>query len=177
VISRLNQENKLYQTKNFWPILSLIYIFLLAVVFYSENIILIKRYKKITSKQFYSAEGSIVEISANRVIATISPEIIEDILEKLDCFECKKSLLPAKLRLSQLAHDLNTNPNYLSRIINFTLDELRTNQKFGKYSIKAIAKECVFNSASSFTRDLKKTTGLYPSYFVKQLVKVRSLTK
>lgn len=156
MISRLNQENKLYQTKNFWPILSLIYIFLLAVVFYSENIILIKRYKKITSKQFYSAEGSIVEISANRVIATISPEIIEDILEKLDCFECKKSLLPAKLRLSQLAHDLNTNPNYLSRIINFTLDELRTNQKFGKYSIKAIAKECVFNSASSFTRDLKK---------------------
>jgi AraC-like DNA-binding protein len=194
VISRLKQENKLYKAKNFWLILSLICIFLLAAVFFFKNIILIKRYKKIISKQFYSVEGSIVEIRANPEIATISPEIIEDILEKLDCFERKQGFLSAKLSLSQLAHDLNTNPNYLSRIINltieknysqyinelrinFTLEELRTNQKFRKYSIKAIAKECGFNSASSFTRAFKKTTGLYPSYFVKQLVKSKKLTK
>jgi YesN/AraC family two-component response regulator len=87
-----------------------------------------------------------------------------------------------------LSKDLQTNPNYLSRVINFNRDKnfsqylndlriayaleaLQANPTFLRYSIKAIALECGYTNATSFSRAFYKQTGLYPSFYIKQLSK------
>jgi len=81
---------------------------------------------------------------------------------------------------------MQTNPNYLSKIINhyhqknfraylreirinYVISELKNNKKFRLYSIKGIAEEIGFKGAESFSKAFHEKTGLYPSYFIKKL--------
>ena len=118
----------------------------------------------------------------------ISESLIQDILKRLEVFEKQKKYLQTNVSLQSLSKDLQTNPNYLSRVINFNrdknfsqylndlrmgyaLENLQENSTFLKYSIKAIALECGYRNATSFSRAFYKQTGLYPSFYIKQLNK------
>ena len=120
----------------------------------------------------------------------ISEHIIQDILKNLELFEKQKKYLQTNVSLQSLSKTLQTNPNYLSRVINFNKDKnfsqylndlriayaleaLQENATFLKYSIKAIALECGYANATSFSRAFYKQTGLYPSFYIRQIHKKR----
>ncbi|NER12726.1 helix-turn-helix domain-containing protein [Leptobacterium flavescens] len=121
-------------------------------------------------------------------ITGISEEIIKKIIDRLRDFEQQNKFLDPSLTLNSMSKKLHTNSNYLSKIINhyeqknfsnyindlridYTVEQLKTNRQFRLYSIKGIAEEIGFNNAESFSKAFYKRTGIYPSYFVKELEK------
>ena len=144
-----------------------------------------KRYHQLISKQQHKLEASSQTQQSN---FNISEALIQDILKRLEVFEKQKKYLQPGVSLQRLSKDLQTNPNYLSRVINFNRDKnfsqylndlrigyaleaLQENPTFLRYSIKAIALECGYTNATSFSRAFYKQTGLYPSFYIKQLSK------
>ena len=116
----------------------------------------------------------------------IHQNIQNDILSKLSKFEREKGFLDPKISLNTLSKSLGTNSNYLSKIVNqnlnknFTtyMNELRinyavetiiNNPKIRLYSIKGMATNFGFNNEQSFSKAFYKSTGIYPSYFIKNL--------
>jgi AraC-like DNA-binding protein len=53
--------------------------------------------------------------------------------------------------------------------VEFALKEITENARFRKYTIKAIACDCGFNSAESFSKAFDKKHGVTPSYFIKKI--------
>jgi len=122
---------------------------------------------------------------------TLSKEIINEILEQLEVFEANKDYLSQDLSLQIIAKSFGTNYKYLSKVINlqkgkhfsnyindlrvdYTYNELKKCPKLRNYTIKAIAKECGFKSAESFSKTFYKNYGIYPSYYIKQLEKTKN---
>ncbi|GAA4279097.1 helix-turn-helix transcriptional regulator [Aquimarina mytili] len=118
----------------------------------------------------------------------ISEIIVNDILKNLESFEKNNEFLEANLTVSSLSKRFKTNSKYLSKVINmhkdksfsnyvnelridYVVEELKSNSKFRKYTIKAIANEIGFNTTEAFSKSFYKTTGIYPSFFLKQLEK------
>ncbi len=101
----------------------------------------------------------------------------------LQLFDDKNPYLRHDYRITDLAVDLNTNKGYLSQMINeeFSLNfynfinqyrieeakDLLLNNNY--YSIQGIAENSGFKSISSFNTAFKKTTGMSPSVFRKNL--------
>lgn len=117
----------------------------------------------------------------------IPSEIIELVLKSLQQFEKKKQFISSDITLTSLALDFNTNSKYLSQIINqyknqtfsnyinelkfYTIEKLKEDARFRKYSIKAIAGEVGFNNSESFSKAFYKNKEIHPSYFIKELEK------
>jgi len=57
----------------------------------------------------------------------------------------------------------------MSCVLIYTIETLKTNPTFRKYSVKAIAEEVGFGNTDSFTNAFKKKTGITPFYFIKEL--------
>ncbi|MGH1388280.1 helix-turn-helix domain-containing protein [Kordia sp.] len=119
----------------------------------------------------------------------ISDEKITKILNGLQKFEKSESFLKQNTSLASVAKKLNTNTTYLSQIvneqkgitfknyitelrINYVLHKLKNDKVLRSYSIKAIAKELGFKSEGAFSRAFKKQTGIYPSFFIKNLTSI-----
>ncbi len=113
-------------------------------------------------------------------------EIAEEILLKLNFFEKKQEFLDATINQVELSKKLNTNSSYLSKTINYykginfsqylndirieyAINRLKSDKKFRKFTIKAIANETGFNNAQSFSNAFMAKTGLKPSYFIKKI--------
>ena len=145
-----------------------------------------KRFNEIINDR-RSKRGRKLERSSQK-LEGISREVIKKIRLGLDAFEKERLFLDNKMALNNLSKHLNTNSNYLSKVINFyekknfstyvndlrieyAIEQLKTNPQFRLYSIKGIAYETGFNSVESFSKAFYKRTGLYPSYFIKQLEK------
>lgn len=114
--------------------------------------------------------------------------IVNDILKNLEQFEQDKDFLQDDISVARLSKKFNTNVKYFSKVVNtyknksfttyinelrvyYLIDELKTNTKYRKYTIKAIANEIGFNTTEAFSKSFYKTTGIYPSFFIKQLEK------
>ena len=112
--------------------------------------------------------------------------MVLSIIERLDSFESECNFTKKNLTLNKLAKTFNTNTAYLSKVINhyknesfssylnnlrieYAIQELKNNGIFRNYTIAAIAKEIGFNNPESFSKAFYKKTGIYPSYFIKQL--------
>ena len=94
----------------------------------------------------------------------------------------EKLYCESELSLSELATRLNTQPNYLSQVINERegknfydyinsqrieeFKRLAVSPDNRKYTLLALAEQCGFNSKSSFNRYFKKVTGQSPSEFM-----------
>jgi YesN/AraC family two-component response regulator len=117
----------------------------------------------------------------------VPEEIVERILQQLKKFETSEKFTN-QTSLADLAKSLKTNPKYLSKVINghyqknfssyinelrieYVISKLKSDSKFRNYTIKAIGKEAGFGNTESFSKAFHKTTGIYPSYFIKQLQK------
>ena len=122
----------------------------------------------------------------------ISLEIVNSILLALKEFENSHGFLDHNLTLNSLAKAFRTNSNYLSKIINFykkqnfssyisdlridyCIEQLKTNETYRKYSIKAIAFELGYNNAESFSKDFYRKTGIYPSFFIREFENQKSI--
>ncbi|MEM6720816.1 MAG: helix-turn-helix domain-containing protein [Bacteroidota bacterium] len=119
----------------------------------------------------------------------ISDEKIAKILRGLEKFEKSEAFLQQNTSLVTVAKKLNTNTTYLSQIvneqkgvtfknyitelrINYVLHKLKNDKVLRSYSVNAIAKELGFKSEGAFSRAFKKQTGIYPSYFIKNLTSI-----
>jgi len=180
MIAGLEEKNKKSLTYTWGAlILSLIAISGLLYYFIRQRVYK-RRFENLIAKK------NLPENSNSESHNDISVKVVEDILKHLESFERNKEYLSSKISLNSLSKNFNTNSNYLSKIINlrmgknfsqyindlrvkFALDELKRNTKFRKYTIKAIAQECGFNSAESFTRAFYKQHKIYPSYYIKKL--------
>ncbi len=116
----------------------------------------------------------------------ISDHKVQEILDKLIIFENKKLFRNNKYNLSATAKKLGTNSSYLSKIINtykkqsFTeyltdlrisdiVKRLQDDPKLRSFTMQSIAEEAGFRKAQSFSKAFKNHTGIYPSYFIKQI--------
>jgi AraC-like DNA-binding protein len=117
----------------------------------------------------------------------LSKENEEKILKKLDVFVKTKGYLKPNIVQTEFARQLKTNTTYLSIVVNkymgknfnqyindlridYTVEKLKTDTNFRKYSIEAIAQEVGFGNTQSFSKAFSNKTGLQPSYFIKKLV-------
>tara|TARA_A100000171_G_scaffold52079_2_gene68931 strand:+ start:13826 stop:15523 length:1698 start_codon:yes stop_codon:yes gene_type:complete len=177
--------------KTVWSIAGVLVVSLLALLYYVRRQRVFKRRFQKLMEQQEEAETKVQAPTANEAEASsqgldISEEIVVDIMKELDSFEQEKQFLSSKIKLTGLAKACNTNSTYLSKVINlkkgknfstyinelrvqYSFNELKTNPVFRKYTIKAIAGECGFKSAESFSKAFYKKNGIYPSYYIKQL--------
>lgn len=119
---------------------------------------------------------------------TIPKKVYKNILECLLQFEENADYLIPNSTLTTLSKKFETNAKYLSQVINqekgksfnnyinelrinYTIEKLKIDLTFRKYSIKAIANEVGFNTSESFSKAFYKNTGIRPSYFIKELDK------
>lgn len=122
---------------------------------------------------------------------SIDDEKINTILKALDKFEEKKQFLDINCDLTFVAKKVKTNKAYLSKVIhtqkqqkfiqyittlriNYALEKLKEDKLFRSYDIKSIASELGFKSPDSFSRAFKKKTGIYPSYYIKNINKINT---
>ncbi|HAK80574.1 MAG TPA: AraC family transcriptional regulator [Runella sp.] len=116
----------------------------------------------------------------------LNEERAQELRERLEeLMLIERLFIEPELALTDLANRLDTHPNYLSQVINEVeginfydyvnrlrveefkrLLSLPENQRF---TLLALAYDCGFNSKSAFNRCFKKTTGLSPSEYAKQL--------
>ncbi len=122
---------------------------------------------------------------------TIDEEKIQQILAALDKFEKKEQFLDVNCDLAFVAKKVKTNKAYLSKVIHsekqqkfiqyitnlritFALEKLKEDKLFRSYDIKSIASELGFKSPDSFSRAFKNKTGIYPSYYIKNINKINN---
>ncbi|WP_298514007.1 AraC family transcriptional regulator [uncultured Kordia sp.] len=144
-----------------------------------------KNFEKLISGTESKKEILVSNVPKNNT-SDISDKIASEILEKLKAFEIKEMYLKKDSSLNHVASKLKTNPKYLSKTINtfknktfsnyirdlrieYVIHRLKNDKKFRAYTIQAIAKEIGYKSTEPFSKAFKAKTGLYPSYFIKQL--------
>lgn len=145
-----------------------------------------KRQKgKLTSSNETSSNTS--KEKSQQKPAEIDPKILA-ILHKLDEFEKKELFLSKDSTLVEVAKKIQTNTTYLSKVINtykeksftayitdlrvdYAIERLSHDRKFRSFTIGAIAQEIGFKRSESFSKAFKVKTGLYPSYFIKEIDK------
>jgi AraC-like DNA-binding protein len=182
MIADLEQKNK-NSTKTLWWAFGFLALSLGVLYYYFKRQQLYKRrFETLMASSVEDEETPAEDIQDSG----ISPEIVDDILERLKTFEQEKEYLSQEISLSDMAKSFETNSTYLSKVINikkgknfsqyindlridFAVEELKENSIFRKYTIKAIANECGFKSAESFSKSFYKKYGIYPSYYLKQL--------
>jgi AraC-like DNA-binding protein len=187
LINGLRNKNKKSQTKLWWSV-GILSISVLGLIYYFNRQLVYKRRFELLMKRGADSKDDGVKNQSGSM--EISSEIIEHILSELDKFESNHAYLSSKVSLSELANNLGTNSRYLSKVINlqkdkgfpqyindlrvdYAIKEMTENSKFRKYSIKAIAADCGFKSAESFSRSFYKRHGIYPSYYIKKIENLR----
>lgn len=116
-------------------------------------------------------------------------ETEEAILEELISFEKGGKYLDKNISLSKLASIVDTNPKYLSHVLNthkeqnfntyintlrikYIVSKLKNNKQYRSYKISYLAEETGFSSHTKFSQAFKAVTNLSPSVFLKELEKV-----
>ncbi|MEM9687827.1 MAG: helix-turn-helix domain-containing protein, partial [Bacteroidota bacterium] len=147
------------------------------------------RFKALLSEKEIPEYQMVKKPSSEQVSdVNISETALNHIRSQLAVFVSEKQYLDKTVSLNQLAKAMDTNPKYLSHVVNFyeqksfidyikdlrigyVLEALKSDAVLRKYSIKAIASEVGFNTSEAFSKAFYKKTGLYPSYFIKELDK------
>lgn len=113
---------------------------------------------------------------------------VEAVLKRLAKLEEQHYFLESTCSLAAMAKKAKTNTTYLTQIIkqykgktfyqyinklriDYSIDRLNKDHQFRKYAIKHIALEVGYKSPESFTKHFKKSTGINPSYYIKELDK------
>lgn len=186
---KVKSNQKAQQNMSLWFVsiglfLALIILFIVYKKQQSENT---KTFNELVEKLNTKPEEQATSSSVNKF--QISDEKITKILSGLQKFEKSNAFLKQNTSLVTVAKKLNTNTSYLSQIINeqkgitfksyitelrinYVLHKLKNDSVLRSYSIKAIAKEIGFKSEGAFSRAFKKQTGIYPSFFIKNLTAI-----
>ncbi|WP_405209206.1 helix-turn-helix domain-containing protein [Aquimarina sp. LLG6339-5] len=182
IINQLKSKNK------YWALSLFIILLVFGIIFYINY----KKQKTIREKFNRYIQAQNIQPkpdSSENDQLSISKDIQDHIMESLKQFEISQGYLDNTISLNSLAKQLQTNTNYLSKMVNFykkksfgsyindlrleyTIDRLKTEKMFRKYSIKAISEEVGFNNPESFSKAFYKKTEIKPSSFIKQLEKI-----
>jgi YesN/AraC family two-component response regulator len=187
LILRLQENNSRFVKAN---------IFIGAILVICVVSLLYFVYKKKIYKDRFEALLNTVESSIPNHKNTyntyeISSDVVQTVIDKLNDFEARELFLSCNISLLTLAKSFETNANYLSRVINLKIgknfsqyiNDLRidyatknilNNPKLRKYTIKAIAEECGYRNAESFSKAFYKRHKIYPSFYIKELNKQKS---
>ncbi|MEL6919251.1 MAG: helix-turn-helix domain-containing protein, partial [Bacteroidota bacterium] len=182
ILSMHDQQKKTNQLF-YVTIFSVTIFFVLAVYYYLQR----RRYKR-KFKELVAPKTLSKKQEPESKIDGLSAKNIKDIRDQLALFERKEAFLSNTVNLQGLSKQLGTNANYLSKVINhdykknfttyinelridYVVHRLRVDAKFRKYTIRSIAEEIGFNNPESFSKAFLKKTGIYPSFFIKQLEK------
>ncbi|WP_298418633.1 helix-turn-helix domain-containing protein [uncultured Kordia sp.] len=157
-----------------------------------------KLIQELEAKKKETSEGKIEVITSDtksnaspRASLTIDEEKVQKILTELNKFEQKKQFLDINCNLTFVAKKVKTNKAYLSKVIHtekqqkfiqyitnlridYALEKLKDDKLFRSYDIKSIATELGFKSPDSFSRAFKNKTGIYPSYYIKNINKINT---
>ncbi len=191
LINQLEREKFLKENTITILILFLSLVGILAGYWFRRSFINKKRFEALLEKQKNKEkDASNFDVGTvdtnNREELDIPQDVVQHVLEKLHVFENSDQFSKKHYTLNSLAKEFNTNSAYLSKIINvykninfsnylnnlrvdFAVNELTVNKSLRSYTIKAIAEEVGFKNAQSFSSAFHKRTGIYPSYFIKQL--------
>lgn len=182
IIVSMQKENKnISNTVIVIGILFLVSMLCLGFFYYKQRI-----YKH-RFEELFKEKNTVKKPNIHKSI-DISEEIITSIDIALQRFETKKEFLKQNLTLVKSAKNLGTNSKYLSIYINNykgksysqyindlrieeSIEVLKKDNKYRKYTIKAIANDFGFNTAEAFSKAFSKNTGINPSYFIKALNK------
>ena len=179
----------------------LIWIAIILSILFIVVAIYIKK-QKANEKKFKTLLQQITELEKNKSLSSkktnknlksivIDIDTIEEIIKRLDKLEEQEYFLHINCNLRSMAKKTKTNATYLSQIINshkgknfndyindlrieYVLERLKNDKRFRSFSIKGIATELGYKSDYSFTKHFKMKTGLYPSYYIKEINKLVS---
>ncbi len=146
-----------------------------------------KRFEELLRDNAKNLSTKVKESKENKI--EIPEPIVNEVMESLDKFESEKQYTSNKITLAKLAKEINTNTQYLSKIvnhykgktfsnylndlrINYITDKLKKDSLLQKFTIKAISEEAGFNNPESFSKAFYKVNGIKPSYFLKELEKM-----
>lgn len=179
-------DNKKQSNSLLWVLSIILTISILGFYFYYQKQRLYKkRFEELIAKQEEKSKSTNNKIKSKKVL-DIAQELVDSVLEYLEKFEEQEDYLSRNITLTSLAKNIGTNTKYLSNIvnhykgknfksylndlrINYVIQTLQNDSILRKYEIKAIAREVGFNNAESFSSAFYKKTGIYPSFFIKQL--------
>ncbi len=148
-----------------------------------------KREKKVYEQKFEEKYTDLLSKATKRKSSKqieIAPEIVENIIYRLQKFEEEQEFLKNDLTMAKVAKKFKTNSSYLSKVINshkkqnfanyvndlrieFCIEKLKTDSKFRRYSIKSIAQEIGFNNIQSFSSAFQKRMDQNPSDYIQNI--------
>lgn len=171
---------------------AIVIIIILAILFLAFFIY----YKKQQRQNKKALEVLVAKMKKSQEAKTVKPtrsiaiddEKVSKILSELDKFVARKGFLDRNCSLDFVAKKVKTNKTYLSKIIhthkqqnfiqyitdlriNYAIEKLKDDPTFRLYDVKSIAGELGFKSPDSFSRAFKAKTGIYPSYYIKNIHK------
>ncbi|WP_312768263.1 helix-turn-helix transcriptional regulator [Epilithonimonas sp.] len=174
-INKANEEKLESQNDLFRNICIVIFLFLICAI-------AIYYFYRIKKKR---AEVSVTEEEDPK--SFVIPDKTEKrILSKLEEFEKSQKYIQKKVSLKMLAQQFDTNPTYLSEIINkhknsnfnsyinnlridYIVDKINENLEYRKYKVSYLADECGFSSHSLFTTVFKSRMNVSPTEFLQKL--------
>ncbi len=186
IINKLESKNSL-TSNGLFVVLGLLIISTIGLFYlYQRQKILKKRFLNLVQNEDNNKKQT-NHLSANK--SKIPDDVVTDILSKLEGFEKSDRFLDANITLNDLAKQFDTNSKYLSKTINtyknknfsvyvnelrvhYGVERIKSDSKFRNYTIKAISNEIGFNTTQAFSKAFHKTTGIYPSYFIRNVEKL-----
>lgn len=188
LITKLRNRNKSSSLRIILLSIAIGMFLILSVYYYKNHITYKKRYKKLLSKKTFLEEEVILKSEFENASLKIPDSVIAAILANLVSFEEQHTYLDSSITLNNLAKTFETNSNYLSKVINlyknknfstylsdlrinYSITEIRTKPKLLNYKVKALANEFGFRNSESFANAFYKKSGIYPSFYIKQLKK------
>ncbi|MDA8650743.1 helix-turn-helix domain-containing protein [Flavobacteriaceae bacterium] len=167
-----------------------LFVFVSALSFYyfRQKVTYRRRFEKLMKQEGGKETNTSGKSSANESTAIIAEDIVADILKRLNRFETNEEFLRDNVTLMTLAKKMHTNSSYLSRVVNhhkmksfsqylndlridYAVLKIKTDSVFRRYTVEAIASECGYNTAASFSRSFYKKTGIYPSFMIAEISK------
>ena len=140
---------------------------------------------KKSSISFFKPENSF-DLEFYNKIPGLNPLIVENILNKLEHFEKENKFLDNQVSKTFLSEILNTNPTYLSRIINvykgknvsiyindlrleYIIDLMKNDAKYLNMDVKELALLSGFTNTQNFSDNFQRKFEIKPSYFIKMM--------
>ncbi len=119
-------------------------------------------------------------------IPGLNPNIVKNILSKIDEFEAEKKFLNPQVSQKTLSESFGTNSTYFSKIINtyknknfniyindlrldYILELMKTDSKYIHMDVKELANLSGFMNAENFSDNFHRKFKIKPSYFIKMM--------
>lgn len=188
LIDKLKKDKSINKSTIIGLIIISVILFAFIIYFFRRSMLNKKRFIKLIEDQKNKdlAVNKPSKTNSKETIDNIPAEVVQDILVKLEKFETSEMFAKKHYTQNSLAKDLNTNSTYLSKVINvhkhmnfanylnnlrvdYAVKELTSNKSLRSYTIQAIAEEVGFKNAQSFSSAFHRKTGIYPSYFIKNI--------